>query len=87
MVAGEKKIPVRRSPIKVRQAFPADMPFIREHVERFRLDDEDMDYHQFVVSVEDDKVVGLGRIRLHGEVVELAALALSKGRGTEVSER
>lgn len=76
MVAGEKRIPVRNSPIKIRKAVPADMPFIREHIESFRLDDEDMDYHQFVVSAEADTVVGFGRIRLHGEVFELGSLGV-----------
>lgn len=37
--------------IKVRGASPDDMPFIKSHIERFRLDDEDLDYRQFVVAV------------------------------------
>lgn len=83
MVAGEERVFVKRPLIKIRAAFPADMPFITEHIGKFRLDNEDMDYQQFVVSVEGDKVIGFGRIRPHREIVELGSVGVIEGRRDE----
>ncbi len=52
------------------------MPFIKACVEKFRLDDEDMDYRQFVVAVEDKEIVGFGRIRPHKGVYELGCVGV-----------
>src|SRR3989338_6839279 len=52
--------------ITIRPASPDDMPFIKECIEQFRLDDEDLGYRQFVVAVDGSDIVGFGRIRPHG---------------------
>ena len=51
--------------ITIQPASPSDMPFITKCIEKFRLDDEDLDYRQFVVAVESKEIVGFGRIRPH----------------------
>lgn len=71
--------------IKVRDASPDDMPFIKECIERFRLDDEDLDYRQFIVAVDGKDIVGFGRIRPHKEVYELGCVGVveeRRGHGT-----
>ena len=65
--------------ISLRPASPEDMPFIKECIERFRLDDEDLDYHQFVVAIDGKKIAGFGRICrsiLKGLALEKQSLAL-----------
>ena len=64
------------SNIKLQYAEPQDMPFIKECIERFRLDDEDLDYRQFVVAAEKNEIVGFGRIRPHKEVYELGCVGV-----------
>jgi N-acetylglutamate synthase-like GNAT family acetyltransferase len=51
--------------VGVRPSTPADMPFIKKCIEKFRLDDEDLDYRQFTVAIENKEIVGFGRIRPH----------------------
>lgn len=65
---------------KIRKAFPDDMPFIRDCIERFRLDDEDLDYRQFVVAASGDEIIGFGRIRPHKEVYELGCVGVVEHR-------
>ncbi|MBI5042820.1 MAG: GNAT family N-acetyltransferase [Nitrospirae bacterium] len=61
--------PVRKEFLyHMRPALSDDMPFIKECIERFRLDDENLDYRQFVVAVEGNEIAGFGRIRPHKEV-------------------
>ena|SRR4030067_2248205 len=62
--------------ILIRKAQLDDMPFIKECIERFRLDDEDLDYRQFVVAVEGNEIVSFGRIRPHKEVYELGCVGV-----------
>ncbi|MBI3398019.1 MAG: GNAT family N-acetyltransferase [Deltaproteobacteria bacterium] len=66
--------------ISIRPASPVDMPFIKKCIERFRLDDEDLDYRQFVVAVESKEIVGFGRIRPHKEVYELGCVRVVEER-------
>ena len=66
--------------ITIQPASPSDMPFITKCIERFRLDDEDLDYRQFVVAVESKEVVGFGRIRPHKEVYELGCVGVVEER-------
>ena len=62
--------------IYIRQASPDDMPFIKECIDRFRLDDEDLDYRQFIAAMEGEVIVGFGRIRPHNDVYELASVGV-----------
>jgi len=79
-------------PIVLRDASPGDMPFIMEHLGKFLLDDEDIDFRQFIVAVENKEIVGFGRIRPHREVYELGSIGVvenrrSRGVGTLIIER
>lgn len=69
-----------RSGCNIRPASPDDMPLIKEHIERFRLDDEDLDYRQFVVTVENDEAIGFGRVRPHKTVYELGCVGVMEGK-------
>jgi N-acetylglutamate synthase-like GNAT family acetyltransferase len=79
MVTGEERVFVRSLQVKIRAALSTDMHFIRECIEKFRLDSEDIDYRQFVVSVDGTKINGFGRMRLHREIVELGSVGVVEG--------
>jgi len=74
-----KRIEVRGG-FNIRPATPEDMPFIKDCIERFRLDDEDLDYQQFVVTVEEKEIVGFGRIRPHKKVHELGSVGVVENK-------
>jgi len=70
--------------VTIRAASLDDMPFITECIDRFKLDDEDLDFRQFIVAAVGNELVGFGRIRPHKEVYELGSIGVaesSKGRG------
>lgn len=61
-------------------ARPEDMPLIEAEVARQRLDGENLKVEQFIVALEDDKVVGFGRIKPYGGgVFELGCVAVLEG--------
>lgn len=64
----------------IQPASPDDMPFIKRHIEKFRLDDEDLDYCQFVIAVEGNEISGFGRIRPHKEVYELGCVGVVENK-------
>ncbi|MBI3753699.1 MAG: GNAT family N-acetyltransferase [Deltaproteobacteria bacterium] len=66
--------------VDIRPSTPDDMLFIKKCIERFRLDDEDLDYRQFVVAAESKEIVGFGRIRPHEEVYELGCVGVVEDR-------
>jgi N-acetylglutamate synthase-like GNAT family acetyltransferase len=66
--------------ILIKKAQSDDMPFIKECIEKFRLDDEDLDYRQFIVAVEGSEIAGFGRIRPHKEVYELGCVGVVEQR-------
>ncbi|MBI3601027.1 MAG: GNAT family N-acetyltransferase [Nitrospinae bacterium] len=69
--------------VAIREASPNDMPFIKEHIEKFRLDDEDLDHRQLVVAVAGEEIVGFGRIRPHKNVYELGSVGVIENRWGE----
>ena len=79
-------------PVVLRGASPDDMPFIMEHLEKFLLDDEDVDFRQFIIAAESEEIVGFGRIRPHKKVYELGSIGVvenrrSRGIGKLIIER
>ncbi|MBI5025301.1 MAG: GNAT family N-acetyltransferase [Nitrospirae bacterium] len=56
------------------------MSFITKKITDFRLDDEDLNYRQFVVAVDGEEVIGFGRIRPHKEVYELGSVGVIENR-------
>jgi len=66
--------------VTIRLASPDDMPFITECIDRFKLDDEDLDFRQFIVAADGNEIVGFGRIRPHKEVYELGCVGVIESR-------
>ncbi|MBI5099004.1 MAG: GNAT family N-acetyltransferase [Nitrospirae bacterium] len=56
------------------------MAFIAECIDRFRLDNEDLDYRQFIVAVDGGEIAGFGRTRPHKEVYELGCVGVIESR-------
>lgn len=80
MVTSKEKVFMKQISTKIRAASPDDMPFIKKCIDEFRLDDEDLDYRQFVVAQDGSEIVGFGRIRPHKEVYELGCVGVVKHR-------
>ena len=64
----------------IRKAQSEDMTFIKDKISNFRLDDEDLDYRQFVVAVDGDEIIGFGRIRPHMKIYELGCVGVVEHR-------
>lgn len=62
--------------IKLRKAQKSDLPFIKAYVEKFKLDDENMRFAQFIVAEEGEKLVGFGRIKPYQTCFELGGLGV-----------
>src|SRR5688572_12276488 len=62
-----------------------DLPFIREHVQRFRLDGEHLAAEQFIVAREGGRIVAFGRVKPYGGgVFELGTVGVvepERGQG------
>jgi len=68
-------------------ATPDDLPFIRETIERFRLDPERAEAEQFLMLRRDGDIVAFGRIKPYRETYELGGVAvLEKERGRGYGE-
>lgn len=69
----------------VSAARPGDLPFVRECVARFRLDDEGLDPRQFVVIRRARRIVAFGRVKPYeGGVFELGGVGVveeERGKG------
>lgn len=74
------KIDIMGTVMFIRPANQEDMTFITKNIEDFRLDDDDLDYRQFVVAVDGDEIIGFGRIRPHKEVYELGCIGIVEHR-------
>ncbi|MGH2668590.1 MAG: pyridoxal-phosphate dependent enzyme, partial [bacterium] len=65
-------------------ATPEDFDFIRETVERMRLDPEDLRPEQFITLRREGRIIAFGRIKPYRETFELAGVAVleeERGRG------
>ena len=75
------------SAMPVTPATPADMSFIREMVERLRLDPENLRPEQFITLRRNGRIVAFGRIKPYAAAWELASVAVieeERGRGLGV---
>jgi len=71
-------------PLPLTPATASDMPFIRETVDRLRLDPEDLRPEQFVTLRKDGRIVAFGRIKPYRATYELGCVAVveeERGRG------
>lgn len=72
----------------VTPATPADMSFIREMVERLRLDPEDLRPEQFITLRRNGRIVAFGRIKPYATAWELSAVAvIEEERGSGLGAR
>ncbi len=69
-----QSIPSNKSVL--RNAVAQDMPLITMHIERLRLNDENLDYRQFVVAVVENEIAGFGRIKPYSTCFELSSLGV-----------
>jgi N-acetylglutamate synthase-like GNAT family acetyltransferase len=63
---------------------PEDMPAIETYVKEYVLDSEALHHEQFVIARSGSDVVGFGRLRHHGDSVELCTLGVveqHRGKG------
>jgi N-acetylglutamate synthase-like GNAT family acetyltransferase len=72
----------------IRPATKADFPFIRQTVERLRLDDEDLRAEQFIVAARGGRIVAFGRVKPYRRTYELGCVAVVEGeRGRGLGRR
>lgn len=81
----------RSLPIVPVPALAGDMPFIASSLKRLMLDDRGLDYGQFLVVRDGERVLGFGRVINHGGFLELASIAVieedrSRGIGRALVE-
>ncbi|MDO8617215.1 MAG: pyridoxal-phosphate dependent enzyme [Dehalococcoidia bacterium] len=69
---------------QVTPATAEDLPFIRESVDRLRLDPEDLRPEQFITLRREGRIIGFGRIKPYRETCEAGSVAVieeERGRG------
>ena len=70
---------------RIRHATEADMVFIEEKIRKYNLDAKDLHYSQFVVAVEEDDIIGFGRLRKIGAIYSIGCIAvIEEKRGSGV---
>ena len=68
-------------PHEIRPAGREDMPFIRECVRRFRLDNETLDAEQFITVRQGEEIIAFGRIKPYADdVYELGCVGVVEGQ-------
>ncbi|MDP7180177.1 MAG: GNAT family N-acetyltransferase [Candidatus Woesearchaeota archaeon] len=62
--------------VSLRKAKGEDMHFIKEKIEEFKLDPEDLQENQFIIAEESNKTVGFGRLKPYNDAVEIGSLGV-----------
>lgn len=62
--------------IILRKAEKLDMSSIETYIERFRLDDENTSFEQFIVAIKEGNIIGFGRIKPYKSCFELGCLGV-----------
>ncbi len=60
----------------LRKANETDMHIIESHVEKFRLDNENLKFEQFIVAESNGSIIGFGRIKPYQHCFELGCVAV-----------
>lgn len=60
--------------IKFRKAIKSDMSIIKQAIKKSRMDDENLDYSQFIIAEKNEKVVGFSRIKPYDDCYELGSV-------------
>lgn len=70
---------------RIRHATEADMVFIEEKIRKYNLDAKGLHHSQFVVAVEEDDIIGFGRLRVIGKIYSIGCIAvIEEKRGSGV---
>jgi N-acetylglutamate synthase-like GNAT family acetyltransferase len=67
---------IKLEQIGIQKAKKEDMPYIKEKLQKYILDDTNLNWRQFFVGRSDGRVVVFGRIIDHREYFELASLGV-----------
>jgi N-acetylglutamate synthase-like GNAT family acetyltransferase len=70
--------------ITLRRATETDQPVIRRMVTCECLNPRDVHWQNFLIAEQDERIVGIGQIRLHGTIKELGSLVVApevRGQG------
>lgn len=67
---------LRCKKLTIRNAQKEDMEFIKSCILRFKLDDENINWHQFIVTELDGKIVGFGRVKPYRSCHELGCVGV-----------
>lgn len=62
--------------VLLRKANAADMQTIESYVEKFRLDNENLKFEQFIVAEKNRSIMGFGRIKPYQDCFELGCVAV-----------
>ena len=62
--------------VSLRKANIADMQMIESYVEKFRLDNENLNFEQFIVAEKNGSIIGFGRIKTYEDCFELGCIAV-----------
>jgi len=62
--------------VSLRKANIADMQMIESYVEKFRLDNENLNFEQFIVAEKNGSVIGFGRTKPYRNCFELGCIAV-----------
>jgi N-acetylglutamate synthase-like GNAT family acetyltransferase len=81
--------PSEASYVSFRPASPDDMSWITDCIRQFRLDDENLQFPQFIVAEREGRAVGFGRIKPYKEVNELGCVGVleaerARGIGAQI---
>ncbi len=66
--------------ITIRHANKWDMAFIREELKKYNLEAGRLYFSQFVVAVENGKIIGFGRLKKIGGAYEIGCVTVVEGR-------
>jgi N-acetylglutamate synthase-like GNAT family acetyltransferase len=62
--------------VLLRKANIADMQIIESYVEKFRLDNENLKFEQFIVAERNGSIIGFGRIKPYQDCFQLGCVAV-----------
>jgi len=74
--------------ISIRNAKPSDMDKVFEIALKYDLDSNDMDYKDFIIAEDNNKIAGFGRLWKHDDAIELGTVGVvEEYRGKKVAEK
>lgn len=62
--------------MKLRQALPSDMSSIYNTSAKYNLESDDMRAEEFIIAEENNKIIGIGRLKVHPDTLELGTIGV-----------